>query len=104
LKGNEDVLKDSKLAEELTESELERHGGKIVELAEKAECDKDLKCIKKGSSSLCRAKDSGIENYVECNRQLCEEMPEVCKFSVPFGYSHFCKCPLRVYLRKKLKC
>jgi hypothetical protein len=32
-----------------------------------------------------------------------EVYPQKCPFSVAFGYSHLCQCPLRVYIAKKLK-
>ena len=63
------------------------------------ECPKDFKCYKSGFQKLCRAKDIGIESFLEC----LEKDPKKCKFSLSFGLIHLCQCPLRVYIAKKLK-
>lgn len=47
---------------------------------------------------LCKAEDIGLESYVRC----LEETPQLCQFSVPFGYAHFCDSPVRVHICKKL--
>ncbi|MFW9917682.1 MAG: hypothetical protein ACFFGZ_18925 [Candidatus Thorarchaeota archaeon] len=78
--------------DEKTKKELEEIIGKM-------QCPKDFKCYKSGLKVLCKAKDIGLETYLECM----EVYPQKCPFSVAFGYSYFCKCPLRVYIAKKLK-
>jgi hypothetical protein len=72
---------------------------KIEEIMAGMQCPKDFQCSKSGFERLCKAKDFGLKEYLEC----LEENPRTCPFSVPFGYGHFCQCPLRVYLSKKLK-
>ena len=63
-------------------------------------CDKDFVCYTSGQIKLCKAEDVGFESYLVC----LQEHPEECKFSVKvFGDKHFCQCPLRVYLAKKMK-
>ncbi len=62
------------------------------------ECTEDSECYKSALKSLCRARDIGLETFVEC----LEEDPHKCKFSVSFGDSYFCKSPLRVHVAKKL--
>ena len=62
-------------------------------------CPKDFRCYKSGFKKLCKARDFGIENYLEC----LEENPEECKFAMAFGAFHICKCPLRYYLAKNYK-
>ena len=62
-------------------------------------CPKDFKCCKPGFDVVCKAKDIGLETFLEC----LEEDPRSCQFSVPFGEGYFCQCPLRVYIAKKLK-
>jgi hypothetical protein len=42
--------------------------------------------------------DIVLRDYLEC----LEDSESRCQFSVPLGYRHFCKCPVRVYLTKKL--
>jgi hypothetical protein len=63
------------------------------------QCPKDFKCYKMGFENLCKAKDVGLESHLVC----LEEHSFECKFSVAFGRSYFCHCPLRVFLTKKLK-
>ena len=62
-------------------------------------CPKDFICYKSGFKKLCKAKDIGLEEFLEC----LEENPWECVFSLSFGYSHLCRCPLRIYIAKKLK-
>ncbi|MFC1829536.1 hypothetical protein ACFL0O_07995 [Thermodesulfobacteriota bacterium] len=63
------------------------------------QCPKDFKCAHSGFENLCRAKDLGLESFLEC----LDDNPSLCKFSIFFGDAHFCQCPLRVYLAKRLK-
>ena len=72
---------------------------KIEEIMSGMQCPKDFQCAKSGFERLCKARDFGLKNYLEC----LEENPPTCPFALPFGYGHFCQCPLRVYLSKKLK-
>lgn len=72
---------------------------RIEELIAGMQCPKDFKCIDSGFENLCKAKDFGLENYLEC----LEHNPHGCKFALRFGDGYFCQCPLRVYLNKKLK-
>ena len=62
------------------------------------ECAKGFKCYELGFHNLCHAKDIGMESFVECLESRTKE----CKFSFPFGHSHLCKCPLRIYVKKNL--
>jgi hypothetical protein len=62
-------------------------------------CPKDFKCYKSGLENLCKAKDGGLEGYVDC----LDKDPQNCIFVVPFGGGYFCRCPIRVYIAKKLK-
>jgi hypothetical protein len=70
----------------------------IKEIIGKLECPLDFKCIKPGGDQVCKAKEFGLKEYVEC----LEEHPVDCGFSVAYGNGHFCHCPLRVYICKKL--
>ncbi len=62
-------------------------------------CSKDFKCYKQGFETLCKAKDVGLELYLEC----LEERPYDCPLSVSFGGLYYCRCPLRIYIAKNLK-
>ena len=80
------------------EKELKRQIEKIIGAME---CPKDFKCCESDFANVCKAKDIGIESFLEC----LEENPQMqmCKFSFPFGNAYFCKCPLRVYIAETLK-
>jgi len=71
----------------------------IEEIIKQISCDKGVRCYKSGFKNLCKARDIGLDSYLEC----LEENPQDCKFSLFFGYSHFCQCPLRIYLAKRIK-
>ena len=70
----------------------------IEEIISDLECPKDFECYKSGFAHVGKAKDAGIESLLECS----EENPEMCTFSLPFGYAYLCECPLRYYIAKTL--
>jgi hypothetical protein len=71
----------------------------IEKIASGLNCSKDFRCYKSGSEKLCKARDFGMEEYIDC----LEENPEKCEFSLPFGEGYLCKCALRIYIAKNLK-
>jgi hypothetical protein len=81
-----------RIKDEVTKAEIQEIIGGL-------ECPEDFVCYKSGFETLCRASDIKMELFVEC----LEEEARSCQFSVPFGEGHFCKCPLRVYICKKLR-
>jgi hypothetical protein len=72
---------------------------KIDEIIGGIQCPKNFQCAESELEHLCRAKDTGLEGYLDC----LEENPSACPFALSFGYDHLCQCPLRVYIAKKLK-
>jgi hypothetical protein len=82
--------------DEKTKKELEEIIGEM-------KCPKDFRCYKSGLGVLCRAKEIGLETFLEC----LEENPRDCKFSIKVSASfpkiYLCQCPLRYYIFKKLK-
>ena len=78
---------------------MEQADKEIEEIIGQMKCSKDFRCYQSGLEVLCKAKDIGLDTYLECM----EASPQMCLFSVAFGYSHLCQCPLRVYIAKKLK-
>ena len=72
---------------------------KIEEIMGGMKCSKNFKCAESGFEHLCRAKDLGLESYLDC----LEKKPGECPFALSFGHGFLCQCPLRVYLAKKLK-
>jgi len=76
----------------------EKDRKKIEEIMAGMKCPQDFACAESGFTRLCKARDFGLDNYLEC----LEEEPSRCSFAVPFGYGYFCQCPLRVYISKSL--
>jgi hypothetical protein len=77
----------------------EKDRKKIEELMAGMQCPKHFRCASSGFESLCRARDLGLEEYLDC----LEENPDGCPFALSFGFGRLCQCPLRVDLAKKLK-
>jgi hypothetical protein len=71
---------------------------RIEQIAAGMKCPKGFRCARSGFEELCKAKDVGLDGYLECLEKNARE----CPFALPFGYGHFCECPLRVYIAKKL--
>ncbi len=61
------------------------------------DCQKGFCCLKSGLKNLCRAKDLGLDQFLEC----LENKPYDCSFAFKFGDHHFCKCEVRFYIAKK---
>lgn len=74
----------------------------LNEIKDGLDCPHGFKCIEQKDhekDGLCHAKNIGIGDFLECDINTCNET--YCKFRLPFGYSHFCRCPLHVYLAKQ---
>jgi hypothetical protein len=56
------------------------------------------KFYKPGFGFICKAKDIGLDSYVEC----LEKDSYRCPFSVSYAYSCYCSCPARVCTTKEL--
>jgi hypothetical protein len=70
----------------------------IEEIVEGMDCGKEFKCCEDNFANVCRAKDIGIDSFLEC----LENKPQTCEFSMPFGNAFFCKCPVRGVIARKL--
>ena len=75
------------------------HEKEIRQIIAEFDCPKDFVCYKSGFSNLCEAKDIGLERYLECFH----ESPEKCMFLLSYANVHYCDCPLRLYIARKLK-
>jgi hypothetical protein len=75
------------------------HKQQIEKIIKSIECQKNFECYKSNFTRLCKAKDIGMETFVEC---LSEEN-RTCNFVLPFGNKYLCRCPLRLYISKRLK-
>jgi hypothetical protein len=71
---------------------------KIEELMAGMQCPADFECAASGFEHLCKARDFGLDSFLEC----LEDSPSKCAFALSFGSTYFCQCPLRVYLSKAL--
>jgi len=74
------------------------HRIRIKEIKGEMDCPKGFRCLSPESESICKAKDLGMEEYLEC----LEPKAWSCTFAVAFGSGHFCRCPMRLYLAKSL--
>jgi hypothetical protein len=63
------------------------------------ECGKNFECTESESAVLCKARDFGLKDYIEC----LEAEPQRCRFAVSFGAAHFCRCSMRVHIAKTVK-
>jgi hypothetical protein len=70
----------------------------IEQIIGETDCPKGFVCYKSGFRNLCKARDIGLESFLEC----LEENPEECVFLLSFANVHFCDCLVRFYIAKKL--
>jgi hypothetical protein len=70
----------------------------IERIIDELECPKDFECYKSKFDVLSMARDIGMDSIIEC----LEKDRIACSFAISFGYACFCKCPLRVFISKKL--
>ncbi len=71
---------------------------KVRQIMDGMSCGKAFACLQKGFKRLCKSRDHGLEGFLDCM----EPQTTHCVFRVPFGGAHFCRCPLRVYLKKEM--
>jgi len=71
----------------------------IEEIISAMPCPKNFKCYKSQLNTISEIKDIGTKTLFKCS----EGNPQCCQSSFPFGHEHFCKCPLRIFMAKKLK-
>ncbi len=62
------------------------------------QCPHEPCCIEIGFDKSCKVRNVGLKDYIVC----LEEGASLCQFSVTYGSTHFCTCPRRVYMFKKL--
>ena len=78
---------------ELTEVQ-QKH---IEELLLDSLCSRECECYQSGFKDLCKAKDIGMEDFLECAEEDANMRPS----SFSFGYRFFCKCPIRIYISRE---
>ena len=72
---------------------------KIKQIMGGLRCPKEFRCVTSQCHKVCKAQDFGNDYCLIC----LEDQPYACPFSVLFGRTTFCQCPLRVYLEKTLR-
>ncbi len=60
-------------------------------------CDKDCQCYQSGLENLCKAQDVGITSFL-----VCLEKETDCQHRISYGDSYYCKCPLRLHIKREL--
>jgi hypothetical protein len=75
---------------------------KIREIIDDLQCPKDFECYKQRFEGICQVKDVGLDSIVECIETSPNGCGNTCSFHISYGHSHYCKCPLRVYIAKRL--
>lgn len=77
----------------------EENKKKINEIINKMKCSKNFSCTESGFENICKARNFGSDDYLEC----LEDDSFDCEFTLPFGNGNLCKCPARVAIAKILK-
>ncbi len=75
------------------------HKKRIEEIIGNMKCKRDFACYKSHFENFKNAKDTPMESFVECSNKDAWQ----CEYSLLFGSSYLCKCPLKVYILKKAK-
>lgn len=83
------------MVKDMTDDERQQ----IEEIIGSMACPKGFRCAESGFKNLCKARDIGVESYLDC----LDEGRSLCKFALPFADIYLCQCPLRVFLAKRLK-
>jgi hypothetical protein len=65
------------------------------------QCPKGFKCTERGFENLCKAKNFGDEQSLQCFEETSPPYPFAGVYDYGFQMG-FCRCPLRVYLAKNL--
>ena len=76
----------------------ENYKKEIKEIMAGMECPRDFACYKLDLNPRCEVKDVGLENHLEIEG----ECDYCCEYFVVSNGVPYCKCPLCVYLTKKL--
>ena len=76
----------------------ENYEREIKEIMARMECPWDFACCKSNLKPRCEVKDVGLKHHLEIEG----EGDYSCKFLVVSNGVHYCKCPLCIYLTKRL--
>jgi len=70
----------------------------IDKIASGINCPKNFECYKSGLGKVCKTRDFGLSQYLDC----LQEEPHACEYSLSFGNGYFCTCPVQLYIAKNL--
>ena len=70
----------------------------IEKIASGINCTKNFECYKSGLGKVCKTRDFGLSQYLDC----LEKEPHTCEYSLSFGDGYFCTCPVQLYIAKNL--
>jgi hypothetical protein len=76
----------------------QEHVKELKEIIGDLACPGDFKCYAQGLKNLCKAEDVRLETFPEC----LEEYAYQCPFQIPLVGVSYRRCPLRVYISKKI--
>ena len=76
----------------------ENYEKEIQEIMGRMECERDFACCNLDHNPRCKVKDVELENHL----QVEGESDDSCKYLVVSNGVSYCRCPLCVYLSKKL--
>ena len=76
-----------------------QNGHNINELMKEFHCAKNFKCLEFKFDEMCKAKDIGQEDYLEC----LDPNAEQCEYSLSFAHGYLCQCSIRLHIKKSLK-
>ena len=74
----------------------DEQSAQFFELLDGVACGHGHRCAHDDLADVCRARDLGLENYVDC----LSESPRDCEYSLSLGHGHLCRCPARIFLAK----
>ena len=61
-------------------------------------CTKEVKCIDTDFQDSAPVRSVAAGELLECYTDRAKK----CQFALPFGATHFCRCPVRAYLYREL--
>lgn len=76
----------------------QEHWRELGQITREVDCPKLFQCYTTGLSTLCEARDVGLQSLVEC----LEEDLELCPFTLSLPSLRLCKCQVRVYICKTI--
>lgn len=70
----------------------------ILKRIKECGCTKAVNCLDADFENLAPVKKIPASDLLECFSDKAKD----CKFALPFGETHFCRCPVRAYLFNEL--